>query len=478
VLAQQQATGQLDASPALFTVLAAVNAAGYDDGVESPSSHPLRKVVRAEIAKKNLKVVDEIRDFMRQHRQEDATWELRQYISFGLLVDAPKFEFRLRDQMLPPDIAAMKALNPLLARFYEEAEIEKLWQKSQPVFDQVIERYHLGTTKAITEVSAYLRVPMGLGYMGRRFQIFIELLGAPNQVHLRSFLDDYFLVATHSPEPQIEEIRTAYLHFLLDPLATKDSELIEKYRALGDYAQGARYLADHYKDDFLLLTTKCLVKAIEARLEPGGIARRQELVLEAMTQGYVLTAHFFEQLPIYEKQELAMRLYFPDLIKSIDSRKESARLAKIQFSQTPPVRKVKAPPPPPAPELSAAEKSLEEAEARYREKDFEKARELFAKVLGLTDEKPLQGKVYYGLGRIAAQTRDPAGAVRLFEKALEMGPPPLERAWSLVYLGRLMEAAGETQEAANRYQAALEVAGASEQARQAANQGLQKLLPK
>jgi hypothetical protein len=55
-----------------------------------------------------------------------------------------------------------------------------------------------------------------------------------------------------------------------------------------------------------------------------------------------------------------------------------------------------------------------------------------------------------------------------------MGAPPMERAWSLVYLGRLMEAAGETQEAASRYRAALEVAGATEQARQAAAQGLQK----
>jgi hypothetical protein len=154
-LLAQQPLGQLDASPALFTVLAAINASGYDAGMDSPWNHPLRKLVRDHIAGRNLKVVEDIRAFMRQHRQEDANWELRQYISFGLLLEPPpKFEFRLRDQLLPPDIGAMSALNPLLARFYEEAEIEKLWQKAQPAIDEALGRYHQGATKAITEASA------------------------------------------------------------------------------------------------------------------------------------------------------------------------------------------------------------------------------------------------------------------------------------------------------------------------------------
>src|SRR5205814_7929064 len=35
--------GQLDASPTLFTVMAAINAAGYDAELASPNNHPLRK---------------------------------------------------------------------------------------------------------------------------------------------------------------------------------------------------------------------------------------------------------------------------------------------------------------------------------------------------------------------------------------------------------------------------------------------------
>jgi tetratricopeptide (TPR) repeat protein len=468
--------GQLDASPALFTVLAAINAAGYNAGMDSPSSHFLRKAIRDEIAKRKTSTVDEIRGFMMKHRQEDANWELRQYISFGLLVDGPpKFEFRLRDNLLPPDIAAMSELNGILVRFYKEANIEELWQRSQPAIEKELERYHEPATKTIAEVSAYLRVPLGVSYLGRRFQILIELLGAPNQIHHRSFLDDYFLVLTHSAEPQVDEIRTAYLRFLLDPLATKYSELIDQRQSLSEYAQRAPFLADHYKDDFLLLTTTCLTKAVEARLTPGGLPKRQEVVFEAMTQGYILTAFFYEQLPLYEKQEQGMRLYYPDLIKALDPKKEARRIERIEFAKTAPVRKAKAPPPPPPVELSAGERTFEEAEARYRDKDYEKARALYARVMQQSDDRPLQGKAYYGLARIAAQSRDPELAVKLFEKALEVGPPAPERAWTLVYLARLSEASGEPDAAAKRYREALEVPGATEAARKAAEQGLQKI---
>ena len=38
--------GQLDGSKAVFAVLAAVNAAGFDTDLDSASNHPLRKALR------------------------------------------------------------------------------------------------------------------------------------------------------------------------------------------------------------------------------------------------------------------------------------------------------------------------------------------------------------------------------------------------------------------------------------------------
>ncbi len=46
--------GQLDASPALFTVMAAINAAGYDAELSSPNNDPLRAAIRKELGGKNI----------------------------------------------------------------------------------------------------------------------------------------------------------------------------------------------------------------------------------------------------------------------------------------------------------------------------------------------------------------------------------------------------------------------------------------
>ena len=46
--------GQLDASPTLFTVMAALNAVGLDAGLDAPSNHPLRNEIRAKLASRNI----------------------------------------------------------------------------------------------------------------------------------------------------------------------------------------------------------------------------------------------------------------------------------------------------------------------------------------------------------------------------------------------------------------------------------------
>src|SRR5262249_48895205 len=153
----------------------------------------------------------------------------------------------------------------------------------------------------------------GAGYLGRRFQIYVDLLGAPNQVQSRSYGDDYFVVVTPSAELQVEGIRHAFLHYLIDPLGLKFNEDIKKKHALGDYALGAPLLPEQYKTDFVDLTTECMIKAIESRLDRAPIRAEQ-----AMKEGYVLTPALAEQLSSYEKQEVALRMYFPSLINGVD----------------------------------------------------------------------------------------------------------------------------------------------------------------
>ena len=464
--------GQLDASPALFTVLAAINAAGYDADLESPATYPIRKQIREILASKKLASVDELKTFFAAHHQRDSTAEFSQYVSFALTIDGPPdFNFWMKDAELPPDVTLLKDLRPILARFYQEASLEEVWRRSQPAYDRVIEIYHGPVTQAVFQANAYLRNPTS-GFLGRRFQIYVDLLGAPNQIQTRSYKDDYFVVVTPSPEPQIDDIRHAWLHYLLDPLALKYSEQLTRIKPLADYAQAAPALDERYKNDLLLLTTESLIKAVESRLAAGD--KRRKMVDDAMREGYVLTAAFAAGLPEFEKQPRAMRLYFPEMVESISLKSEQTRLANYEFAKQPAIRVAPHAPEPPPPQLTGAAKTLDDAQQLYAGRDLAKARQAYLRVLEQTSDTPMHAKAYYGLARIAALEKNPELAEKLFQKTLELSPDDDTRAWTLVYLGRLADASGDRDEAAKNYKAVLTVSGASPGARAAAEKGLQE----
>jgi tetratricopeptide (TPR) repeat protein len=464
--------GQLDFSPSLFTVMAAINAAGYDAELDSPNNDPLREQARNAVAGTHAAVLAELKKFFADHRQKDATAELSQYVSFALSVSGPPdFAYKYREVDLPPDTRTLEGLAPLLARFYREANIAALWQNSQAVFEKALERYHAPVSRAVLEANAYLRNPTA-GYLGRSFQIYLDLLGAPNQVQTRSYADEYFVVVTPSADPRVEDIRHAYLHYLLDPLATKYGVDILSRKSLEDYAQGAPALDPLYKSDFLLLTTESFIKAIEARL-----TRHSETVDEALREGYILAPYFAEQLTIYEKQLEAMRLFFPHMVKGIDIKREDRRLASVTFAERPRVRAAKverrmqnAPPP--------VDPAIEEAERLYGNRDYEHAKQAYMHVLENGGEKSVHARAYYGLARIAVLQKDPEMGERLFQKVLDSSPEPQVAAWAHVYLGRLSDISGDREEAAKHYQTALAVPGASAAARHAAEEGMREAFKK
>ena len=68
----------------------------------------------------------------------------------------------------------------------------------------------------------------------------------------------------------------------------------------------------------------------------------------------------------------------------------------------------------------------------------------------------------------------PQAAERLFQKSLDSGPDAFDKAWDHVYLGRLALAAGEKPAAAQHFQTALQLDGATAKARQEAQQGLEQ----
>ncbi len=171
----------------------------------------------------------------------------------------------------------------------------------------------------------------------------------------------------------MEQIRHAYLHYLLDMLPLKYTETVSSKHALGDYALGASHSRmQQYKDDFMLLTTECVIKAIESRLD-----RKPAEVDQALREGFVMTPAISELLPEFEKQEQSMRIYFPAMIDGIDLAREEKRLDHIEFAHSRSNLKVKKVEREvgPAP-LTGVEKTLDDAENAYIARDLPHAREM------------------------------------------------------------------------------------------------------
>ena len=464
-------TGQLDASPTLFTVMAAVNAAGFDADAASPSNALIRQQIKEEILKRNPPSLAALKAFVAKHHLSSPASEFGQYVSFALSISGPpKFEFTTRDVMdVPPDAATLHDLTPLLAAFYKEADIDNLWKRSQQAIDAFASRYHQPVSDSVLQVSLYLRQQTS-GVRGRRFQIFLEPQGPPNQIQIRSYGNEYTIVVTPSPDLRLFDIRHGYLHYILDPLAPRNEEVLERKKVLAEALQRVHVISEDYRQDFPRLVTESLIKAVEARLD-----KRPQDVEAALKQGFILTPYFAEALVAYEKQQAAMQLYYTQLVQGIDLKKEEARLENVQFDRNPPpAHSVRAPEPAAPPPPTGAAKTLEDAEQLYTKRDLDAAKKMYLEVLSQTSDKPMQGAAYYGLGRIALLQKDPETGERMLQKSLDLDPEPQVKGWVLVYLGRLSLAAGEGEQAGKYFNDALNLQGASDMARKAAQDGIRQ----
>ena len=368
--------------------------------------------------------------------QKNGVQDLSQYISYALSVTGPPdFGWRTRDVEVPPDAMALSGFTPLLIDFYRQANLAELWNRSQPAYDKEMEKYHSPlVVDNTTAVDGYLRVPAG-GYLGRRFQVFVDLLGAPEQVQTRNYGDDAFVIVTPSEKPRIFDIRHAYLHFEIDPIAIKYGMELDQKRSLLDFAQTAP-LEPNFKNDFVLLANESLIKAVESRLD-----KNPAEIDQAARQGYILAPFFAEQLPVFEKQQQGMRFYLADMIAAIDLKREDTRIAGIKFDAAPLVRlgkqvTVAAP----EPKLSPSAQTLEKAEELYLKRSLEDAKKLYLQISG-TDRQCR--RTCAGMVRSGAHRRfaEPARRRRqAYSKRLSaLRPTSQTKAWTLVYLARLCQ---------------------------------------
>jgi Tetratricopeptide repeat len=473
----------VDGSEAMFTTMCALLAAGFESDVSSANWHPLRAQLRDRMRHQQGPAVDAVREFYKKHQLVDEGAMLSQYIWFGLVSGpAPKFELMLRRDELPPEVIALEGFSEILAAYYQEQKIGRLWRELQPLYNRDIERLHDSVSQIVFVATNYLREIMD-NANPRTFIVVVEpLVGRITNV--RNFGDHYAIVLSGADDLPADTVRHAYLHFLLDPLPLQYPHVVAVKKPLFDSAARAPRLVADLKDDFPSYFAECTVRAVELKLKRMSPSERAAALDIDDADGYVLVRPLFAALAKFEGAEPSMKLFFPEMVRSIDVNAEAKRLQTIHFAPANSVaktdetaseavaRKRKLVPStiPNDPDAIAA---LTEGERRIAEKNPRAAEASFQKVLA---KYPDQTRAWYGIGLVALMDHDGTRAKEVFGRLTSgehaAADDPMVLAWSHIYLARIYDDEGQVDQAKAQYQEALAVTGGPDQARQAAQKGL------
>jgi tetratricopeptide (TPR) repeat protein len=233
------------------------------------------------------------------------------------------------------------------------------------------------------------------------------------------------------------------------------------------YTQQAPMLALDFKEDFSLLVTECLIRALELRMDKRPEAVAQNSLDEMTSQGLVLVHYFYDSLGVFEHQSPSMTTYYKPMILAIDPKVEGRKLFQVHFATRPPAPVNK----PVAPAQSEEDRLLDQGDNQFFQGEYPEAKAAYAAVL--EKDNPQSERAIYGMAVVYANTRKPDLAEEYFEKALSTAHDLRIVTWSHIYLGRLDDLNGKREAALVQYHAALLTAAAFPMAFRAAQAGME-----
>jgi hypothetical protein len=474
----------VDGSEAMFTTMCALLAAGFEANVSAENWHPLRARLREQMQHQQGPAVDAVREFYKQHVVRDPGALLSRYIWFGIAAGpAPAFRITLRRDDMPTELLTLEGFSEILSNYYQEQHIGRLWHDLQPIYNSEIKKVHDPVSQIIFVATGYLRQLQDPS-TARTFTIILEpLVGRISNV--RNTGEHYAMVLSGSDDVPEDIVRHAYLHFLLDPLPQQYPHILAVKRPLYEKAALAPRLPADLKDDFAAYFAECLVRAVELRLKRLSPGEKEAVIDRDDAEGYVLVRPIFKGLAKYETLEPSFALYFPDMVRNIDEPAEAKRIDSIKFAwaadrdnandaASEDVARHRAAAPTTVPNDVDAIGALTEGERRIAEKNPQAAEVAFQKVLA---KYPDQIRAWYGIGLVALMEHDGPRAKVVFGRLTDgehaATDDPMVLAWSHVYLGRIYDDEGQQSLAKSEFQAAINVSGGPEQAKQAAQKGLE-----
>ncbi len=448
----------------LFTVMAAINVAGFDYEVPGKEMSPVRQSVRTELEVISRGLRRKLREFYLSHHTSDDPAAQAAYTSLALLIEGPPdFEVQGNVPRIPSEAQAVMSFERLLPAFYQEGDISRLWMKHSAEYERVLEAYRPVAEKVIQRTLQYFRVPERV-VLDSQIILIPDLLNFNDIVNARNQERSYYIMVgpAEEPESNFAQIEHEYLHFLIDPLISKNGGVILKKRELLELAETQPNLRSDFKDQFLLIVGESLVESIQSRFYPPvAVDRRQ---VDLFRRGLVFSPYFDRSLLRYEKQETAS---FPSYLQKIleditvtEIQKDAVLIDKMEVEILAMEQRLKQEVAQQVEEHEREAKRqqlLSDAGALMSNEKYAEAEKLLRTLL---EQEPDNGNAYFYLAQIAGQKQQHDVAFANYEKAQALAKTQdWLKAWALVRMGRYLAHQEKFQEARRAFERVLEMEG-------------------
>ncbi len=495
-------TISLISSEPVFIMAAALNACGYDEGLDA--SDPVRKHIRDEMnqaftqSEEARSKRDALCLYIAQHRLTGNERDNSQYISLALyLTPPPGLELTADLTEMPPDATQVADVLPTLRAFAAAVDLDGIWLAAHHSYDDDIDQLHDPLTRMMLTANVYLKMPPPT-YDGRRFIVVVEPQLSPGMVNARIYGTDYVVVVSPAgAKIPMNDVRHTYLHYLIDPMLLSRTDALSREEPILKEIRDAP-LDFRFRSDPVALTIECLIKAIEARTMdtgipeykiPAGVDRSQlpryeherelyqqkvdaakwAMVQHDMAQGFVLTQYFYQQLLPFEKDPSSLKDVMGEMVYGMDISQQVQRARQVAFDKVADEDVLQRSKPRQLTGLDVAEAKLAAGDVNTAAAMAEKALANQSDTLAAVADA---ARAHFILARVDLMTGHPDQAVDDFQKTIATSKQLRLLAWSHIYLGRMLDLECKRDEALTEYKAALAVRDGQLDTRLAAERGV------
>ncbi len=453
----------------IFTVMAALNLAGFDIDADDLAHNPVRQLVRERLAVVSPDLRERLQQYYAAHGAGMGNSGMQgNYVSYALLLNGPpQFTLISNPAGLPAEVIPLVGFESLLQELWKQGNLAVLWDEVRPQYVHEAEAYRPQLRDMIIGTLRYMRTEPRVA-LDRKVVFIPDLLNGYGIVNARNIANDYVIVVgpRRPGEMPMRPLRHEYLHFLVDPLVAKYFASLPPAAPYLRKADEQPRVRESIKNDFVLLTAESLIQALEMRLDRESADALSKEMIDAYEQGLILTPYFEQKLRSFEERQDSFQQFYPAMIQGISWETESGRgtdIARLKKE----IKSRGEPGPSQQPEVRSL---LIQANRFLAVRDFDGATPLLERVLQID---PLNASALFGTAQIAAQAQDFDRALALYEKAAaNAGADVWIAAWSWVRRGNIFQFLGDAGKAKAEWSKVLALQGDLHGAAEAAAKAL------